>query len=176
MPFRTVPGLILPGQRMNAGTRQPPSQLVSFWLRNGVLAPSGQVSFSGPLSVEYMTMVLSAMPELVELVEHLADLLVVRDHAIAVVVLPALAAVLLGEVRAEVHRGRVVPEEERLVGLGLLLHPAERLRRDLLVDGLHALLGQRAGVRRSSARPCRRTMQCRTPRGPNFFLNAGSLG
>ena len=62
MPFSTVPGLILPGQRMNAGTRQPPSQLVSFWLRNGVLAPSGQVSFSGPLSVEYMTMVLSAMP------------------------------------------------------------------------------------------------------------------
>ena len=35
---------------------------MSFWLRNGVLAPSGQVSFSGPLSVEYMTMVLSAMP------------------------------------------------------------------------------------------------------------------
>src|SRR5277367_5232490 len=30
--------------------------------RNGLLAPSGQVSFSGPLSVEYMTMVLSAMP------------------------------------------------------------------------------------------------------------------
>ena len=27
-----------------------------------MLAPSGQVSFSGPLSVEYMTMVLSAMP------------------------------------------------------------------------------------------------------------------
>jgi hypothetical protein len=29
--------LILPGQRRNAGTRQPPSQLVSFWERNGVL-------------------------------------------------------------------------------------------------------------------------------------------
>src|SRR5476651_2772978 len=28
--------------------------ILSFWLRNGVLAPSGQVSFSGPLSVEYM--------------------------------------------------------------------------------------------------------------------------
>ena len=62
MPFRTEPALILPGQRMKHGTRQPPSQLVSFWPRNGVLAPSGQVSFSGPLSVEYMTMVLSAMP------------------------------------------------------------------------------------------------------------------
>ena len=30
--------------------------------RGRVLAPSGQVSFSGPLSVEYMTMVLSAIP------------------------------------------------------------------------------------------------------------------
>jgi hypothetical protein len=47
---------------MKDGTRQAPSQLVSFWARNGVLPPSGQVSFSGPLSVEYMTMVLSAMP------------------------------------------------------------------------------------------------------------------
>ena len=62
MPFSTEPALILPGQRMKHGTRQPPSQLESFWPRNGVLAPSGQVSFSGPLSVEYMTMVLSAMP------------------------------------------------------------------------------------------------------------------
>jgi hypothetical protein len=52
--------LILPGQRRNVGTRQAPSQLVSFCARNGVLPPSGQVSFSGPLSVEYMTMVLSA--------------------------------------------------------------------------------------------------------------------
>ena len=62
MPFSTESGLIFPGQRMKQGTRQPPSQLVSFWPRNGVVAPSGQVSFSGPLSVEYMTMVLSAMP------------------------------------------------------------------------------------------------------------------
>jgi hypothetical protein len=45
MPFSTEPALILPGQRRNAGTRHAPSQLVSFWLRNGVLAPSGQVSF-----------------------------------------------------------------------------------------------------------------------------------
>ena len=62
IPLKTEPALILPGQRKNAGTRQPPSQFVFFCERNGVLAPSGQVSFSGPLSVEYMTMVLSAMP------------------------------------------------------------------------------------------------------------------
>ena len=62
MPLKTEPALILPGQRRKAGTRQAPSQFVSFWARNGVFAPSGQVSFSGPLSVEYMTMVLSAIP------------------------------------------------------------------------------------------------------------------
>ena len=33
-----------------------------FSLRNGVIAPSGQVFMCGPLSVEYMTNVLSAMP------------------------------------------------------------------------------------------------------------------
>ncbi len=69
------------------------------------------------------------------------------DHTIAVVVLTTLAAVLLGEVRPEVHRGRVVPEEERLIRLRLLVHPLDGLGRDLLVDGFHALLGQRSGVR-----------------------------
>ena len=58
----TVPGLMTPGQRIAHGTRQPPSQLVSFSPRNGVAPPSGQLMTSAPLSVEYMTMVLSAMP------------------------------------------------------------------------------------------------------------------
>ena len=34
-----------------------------FSLRNGVIAPSGQLFMCGPLSVEYMTKVLSAMPK-----------------------------------------------------------------------------------------------------------------
>ena len=58
----TVPGLITPGHRIAHGTRHPPSQFEAFSPRNGVLPPSGQVHFSAPLSVEYMTMVLSAMP------------------------------------------------------------------------------------------------------------------
>src|SRR5208282_4809277 len=70
----------------------------------------------------------------------------VGDHPIAVVVLPALASVLVGEVSPEVHGRRVVPEEERLVCFCLLLHKAESACCDLLVDGLHALLSQRAGV------------------------------
>ena len=58
----TVPGLSTPGHRIRQGTRQPPSQLVSFSPRNGVVPPSGQLISSAPLSVAYMTIVLSAMP------------------------------------------------------------------------------------------------------------------
>jgi hypothetical protein len=58
------PGLILPGQRIMQGTRYPPSQFEFFSFRNGVLPPSGQEKHSAPLSVEYITMVLSAMPNL----------------------------------------------------------------------------------------------------------------
>ena len=47
----TEPGLILPGQRIMHGTRNAPSQLVFFSLRNGVIAPSGQEFMCGPLSV-----------------------------------------------------------------------------------------------------------------------------
>jgi hypothetical protein len=39
------------GQRISCGTRNAPSQLVSFSLRKGVIAPSGQVFMCGPLSV-----------------------------------------------------------------------------------------------------------------------------
>ena len=60
--FETEPALILPGQRTSSGTRNAPSQLVFFSLRNGVMPPSGQVFRCGPLSVEYITNVSSAMP------------------------------------------------------------------------------------------------------------------
>ena len=84
--------------------------------------------------------------QLVEFVEYLADLLVVYNHSIAVGILAALAKILRGYVGAEVHRCRVVPEEERLVRLRLFLDKANRAGGDLLIDGLHALLGQRAGI------------------------------
>src|SRR5262245_51528611 len=58
----TMPGLITPGQRIAHGTRQPPSQLVSFSPRNGVMPPSGQLHTSAPLSVEYITIVFSVIP------------------------------------------------------------------------------------------------------------------
>ena len=85
--------------------------------------------------------------ELVELVEHLADMLVVRDHHVIVVALAvALALVLCGRVRPEMHGGGVVPEEERRVGPVRLVNEFERALRHLIVDGLHSLFCQRPGV------------------------------
>jgi hypothetical protein len=49
--FDTTPAGMRPGQRISSGTRNAPSQLVFFSLRNGVVAPSGQVLACGPLSV-----------------------------------------------------------------------------------------------------------------------------
>ncbi|MCY1381146.1 hypothetical protein D9M69_690220 [compost metagenome] len=49
--LETSPALILPGQRISAGTRKAPSQLEFFSLRNGVVAASGQDHWFGPLSV-----------------------------------------------------------------------------------------------------------------------------
>lgn len=47
------PALILPGHLTKAGTRKPPSQVVFFSLRKGVMAASGQALKCGPLSVEW---------------------------------------------------------------------------------------------------------------------------
>ena len=55
----TVPGLIVPGHLTIIGTLKPPSQVVPFSPRKGVVPPSGQVNFSAPLSVEYIITVLS---------------------------------------------------------------------------------------------------------------------
>ncbi len=129
MPFRTEPALILPGQRMKAGTRQrafPVRVLLAAERRVGAIRPCivlgavvGGIHDDGVIGDA----------QFIKLVEHLADLLVVRDHAITVIILPALAAVLVGEVGPEVHGRRVVPEEERLVRFDLLLHPANGARK-----------------------------------------------
>ena len=71
--FSTAPGLILPGQRDDAGTRKPPSYTVPLVARNGVIPPSGQVKTSAPLSVVKMTIVLSATPISVEVLQQIAD-------------------------------------------------------------------------------------------------------
>ncbi len=62
MPFSILPAGILPGHRIRAGTRKPPSRAVPLPPANGVLPPSGQVKFSAPLSVEKAMIVLSSRP------------------------------------------------------------------------------------------------------------------
>src|SRR3984893_5308061 len=53
---------MVPGHRATIGTRKPPSKVVPFSPRKGVLPPSGQEKVSAPLSLVKTTMVLSAMP------------------------------------------------------------------------------------------------------------------
>ena len=102
----------------------------------------------GPLSVEYMTKVSSAMPSSSSRVEHLADVLVVVDHGVVIGRLPApgLAQALRLGVREQVHVRGVEPDEERLAVLVLALDEVLGGGDELVVAGLHALLGERAGV------------------------------
>ena len=60
--------------------------------------------------------------------------------------MPVRPSDCLLEVRPDVHAGGVEPDEERLVVLDGAFDELRRLRVDFLVDRLHALRGQRAGV------------------------------
>jgi hypothetical protein len=51
MPLETLPFGIRAGQRTSIGTRTPPSQVVAFSPRNGVVPPSGHQDTIAPLSV-----------------------------------------------------------------------------------------------------------------------------
>ena len=86
--------------------------------------------------------------ELVEIVEHLADVLVVVDHRVVIGRLPAsgLSEALRLGVRVEVHVRGVEPDEERLARVVLALDEILGRGDEFVVAGFHALLGQRAGV------------------------------
>ena len=120
-------------------------------------------------------MVSSAMPNCVELVQHLADVLVVGHHHVVVEPLAALTHVLVGAVRPEVHGRRVVPEEEGLVRLVRVVDEAQGVRGHFLVDGLHALLGEWTGILDLLSALAIRPAVQHTARSKRF-LNAGSFG
>ena len=84
----------------------------------------------------------------VERLEQRADGVVVLHHAVDVLAVAMLvAAAMLGaDMRAQMHARRVEPAEERLARRLLPLHEVDGRGRGLVVDRLHALLGQRAGV------------------------------
>ena len=93
-------------------------------------------------------MVSLAMPMSSSALSKRADGVVVLEHAVDVLAVAVLvAAAMLGpDVRAQVHAGRVEPDEERLARSPLPLHVVDGRSRGLVVDRLHALLGERAGV------------------------------
>ena len=93
-------------------------------------------------------MVSLAMPMSSSALSKRTDRVVVLDHAVDVfaVAVRVAAAMLGADVRAQVHARAVEPAEERLARRVLALHEVDRRGRGFVVDRLHALLGQRAGV------------------------------
>ena len=135
----------------------PPSQVVSLPPLNGVVPPSGKVIVSAPLSVVKTTMVLSSLAHLLELLQHEADVVVHLLHA-GFVDAPVLAAglthhgqILVRQHGGDVHARRVVPDEERLVGLLRIVavEEVDDLGRNLLVHRLSSAPGS------AGPRPCR---------------------
>ena len=86
--------------------------------------------------------------QLIEQVEHLADALIVIDHHVVILRLPApgTADVLGPGVGAEVHVGGVEPHEEGLPRCHGITDEALGLDYELFVAVLHPLLGQRPGI------------------------------
>jgi len=74
--------LMTAGQRMKVGTRHPPSQLVVFFAAERVEPPSGQLKTSAPLSVEYITIVLLAMPRSSIFLSNWPTVPVMLDHTV----------------------------------------------------------------------------------------------
>jgi len=84
--------------------------------------------------------------QFIEQVKQLAHGAIVQDHGVVVETLAAEALRLFGDVGAEVHVGGVPPHKEGFaLGVGLF-DELDGAIGDVVVDGLHALLGERAGV------------------------------
>ena len=148
--WRSCPAAILPGQRTSSGTRNAPSQFEFFSLRKGVIAPSGHVFICGPLSVEYMHDGVVGDAQLVQQVEHHRPRACrARPYgrgSTTASARPARESRCFGGCVRKCIAGRVQPDEEG--PLLLVLARDEVLGRvdELLVAGLHALLGQRTGI------------------------------
>ena len=150
MPFSTLPAGTLPGQRIIAGTRKPPSKAVPLPPANGVCPPSGQVKFSAPLSVVKTTMVLLSKP-------MSFSFFITEPTMSSSCAMPAswmdqpfselrIFSYFSREVRDDVHAGRVEPDEERLVVRLGLVDELERVVADFVVDRLHPFRVELAGV------------------------------
>lgn len=166
-----VPGLITPGQRMNAGTRKPPSHCVFFSPLNMVVPPSGQVNVSAPLSVEYMTMVLASRPSSVSLASTWPTWPSCSTMPSAYTpspVLPSEAAFRC------VKTCILVEFHQRKNGLSAFF--ARSMKSSAFAVTSSSIVSMRLRVRGpvSLMRPSAKLWI--TPRGPYCFLKAGSFG
>ena len=145
MPFSTVPGLTLPGQRMMAGARKPPSITVPLVALNGVMPPSGQVNTSAPLSVVKIDDGVVGLADIVDVLQERADAVVQLRHAgffETVVGLAVHERLVFGrQERPDVHACRVVPDEERFAVLLGLVHEVGGSLDQHFVEGRHVVFG-----------------------------------
>jgi hypothetical protein len=130
-----------PGQRIMAGTRNAPSQLVSFSLRNGVVAASGHDHWFGPVVGRIDDEGVVGDAEIVERLQELADVAIVFDHAVGIFIAGHAALSLHGltHMGEGVHPGGVHPGEERFIGPRLPLHEVDRRGGRFVIDGFHPL-------------------------------------
>ena len=163
---------ILPGQRTISGARNAPSPVRVLLAAEGSRPRVGPgVPVAAPLSVEYMTIVSSAIPNLSSKIEQLADVPVVVDHRVVVRRPPA--AGLARRLRAFVWVRKCIcvvftPAEERLAACcaaagdvvgarpptnssSARLHPLPRQRARVLDPLLADAAPARGGPR---GRPC----------------------
>ena len=86
--------------------------------------------------------------QVVEHLEHRADVLVVIDHRVVIRALPPprLADALRLDMRAEMHVGEVHPDKGGFAGPVLPLDEVHGPGGDVVVNRFHPLLGQRTGV------------------------------
>ncbi len=84
--------------------------------------------------------------QFLELVENLAHVAIVLDHAVGIGPQSRYALTFRLQMGKDVHPSGVPPEEERLVFILGLFHKAQRFRGDFLVNRLHALNVERAGA------------------------------
>ena len=128
--------------------------------------------------------------QIIQRLEQFADVPVVLDHAVGVLGpggQTRRAAALGRDVGAEVHPRAVAPAEERLAGPGLPLDVIDGRVRRLVIDRLHPLLGQWAGIldglladasepRIDGRVVLVRGLALHHSAGPNIRLNSGSRG
>src|ERR1017187_2024005 len=139
MSWRLRRGLMPPGQRATQGARNPPSQVVPFSPRKGSVPPSGHENFCAPLSEVRTIMVLSAMPQVIELLQKLTDDPIEFHHPVRVQTVTALVLPLRAQASPDVHARRVVPEKERPPALHGFVHEIERDLKQVFFDSLHTL-------------------------------------